>query len=145
MTDDTETRPGLWRHILDHSGSPADRRNQYRFLAATFVWAIAFVAATRLLRDGLDGTGAWVIAVIPGVLGVIAMWIYLKFLKEADEMIRRIQINGVAIGFAIGILVAVGYHPFQLAGAPAIDTMDMFAVMMFAWVAGQIIALRRYR
>jgi hypothetical protein len=40
----TNDRRTLWEMILACSGSAADRRNQYYFLASSLLWAVGFVA-----------------------------------------------------------------------------------------------------
>lgn len=146
QNDDSE-RMTLWQAICASSGTAADRRNQYWFVAWTFAWALTFVAANWVLKNHGDalGIGGWAVAVLPNVFAIGAMLAYLKFLRHADELLRRIQLEGLAIGFGAGIIFAVGYRLLEQAGAPMLGMDDVMLVLCGGWVAGQLTATWRYR
>ena len=146
VLDSDANRMSWWAIIKACSGTAADRRNQYWFLGWMFAWAVSFVAATWALV-GLepDGAAAWLIAAGPNVFSVAALLAYLRFLRMADELLRQIQLEGLALGFGAGALFAVGYQLLELAGAPQAQLSDLAGVMMVAWAAGQLLATRRYR
>jgi O-antigen/teichoic acid export membrane protein len=140
-------RRGLWETIKACSGTAIDRRNQYRILAWTFVSAVAFIGAAWALRPehGLDGAAAWAVALAPIVLGVPALLAYLRFLRMTDELLRQIQLEGLAVGFAAGAVVGLAYPTLELAGAPPQPSSTVVVVMMIGWALGQCVGLIRYR
>jgi predicted membrane-bound spermidine synthase len=141
-------RTGLWAHVLEQSGTESDRRNQYRFLVWTAAWGASFLGATWLLRAsdvGLHGWAVWAVAVAPNVLAVAAGATYVRFLREADELIRKIQLEALAIGFAAALFIGIGYALLEHAGAPEVGVGDLTVVMMVAFALGQLIGLKRYR
>lgn len=139
-------RKTWWESIRACSGTAADRRNQRRFAAWMLGWSVAIVGALRILRTSeLGGVVVWLVALAPSLLALMALGAFLRFLREADELVRRIQMEGLAIGFGVGLIVAVGYAPFQVAGGAQIDALDAVVPMMLGWVAGQLIATWRYR
>lgn len=141
-------RAGLWAHVLEQSGTESDRRNQYRFLLWTAAWAVSFLGATWLLRAsdvGLGGWAVWAVAVAPNVLAVAAGASYVRFVREADELIRRMQLEALAIGFAAALFIGIGYTLLEHAGAPEVGVGDLTVVMMIAFALGQLIGLKRYR
>ena len=73
------------------------------------------------------------------------MLAYLKFLREADELARKIQFDGIAFAFGVGILLTVGYQMFEWAGAPVLELSTVATIMLVAFSVGQINAMRRYR
>ena len=128
------------------SGTEADRRNQYRFLGWMAVWGISFLGGTALLRaENIVSPWKWVIPLLAGALAVAAMAAYLKFLREADELTRKIQSDGIAFGFAVGLIFTVGYQMFEWAGAPTLDMSTVATVMLVSFSVGQVNAMRRYR
>lgn len=143
---DTE-RMTLWQTICAGSGTAADRRNQYRFVAWTFAWALTFVVASWALKNHRDamGAGGWALALLPNIFAIGALLAYMKFLRNADELLRRIQLEGLAIGFGAGIIFAIGYQLLERAGAPVLAMEDVMLVLCGGWVAGQLIATWRYR
>jgi cbb3-type cytochrome oxidase subunit 1 len=140
-------RSSLWQAIVSCSGTAADRRNQYRFVAWLSGWAVTFLAATWLLEtyDDLGRAVAWSVAVVPNLFAVAALFAYLRFLREADELVRRIQLEGLAFGFGAGVIFAMAYFTLKRLGVPQLTGDQMVFVMMMAWVTGQLAATWRYR
>jgi hypothetical protein len=88
---------------------------------------------------------AWLAAALPIFFGSMAVLAYLRFLRAADEFLQKLQFEGLATGFGISIVFALGYQLFELVGAPIFRTDDFLLVMMIAWVAGQLYSVWRYR
>ena len=145
--NDESKRMTLWQTICAGSGTAADRRNQKWFVAWTFAWAATFVVASWALKNHREalGVGGWALALLPNIFAIGTMLAYLKFLRNADELLRRIQLEGLAIGFGTGIIFAMGYQLLERAGAPALAVDDFMLVLCGGWVAGQLIATWRYR
>lgn len=142
-----EDRKTWWETIKHCSGSEADRRNQYRFLFWCLTWAVSFVAANWALRNNStwSNEATWAVAIAPIVLGIPAVLAYLRFLREADELVRKIQVEGLAFGFGSGVIFAIGYQLLERAGAPELEASALVVVMMVAWTVGQLLAVSRYR
>ncbi len=145
--DDDTVSLGWRQVIMNHHGTKTDRRNQYRFLAWCLAWAVSFVAATWILRPapGVEGAGAWALAIGPSLLGAGALLAYLRFLRQADELLRRIQLEGLALGFAVGLIFTLGYQLLERVGAPSLPAGVTAVVMLVAWAGGEIAATMRYR
>ena len=132
------------RHCL-FGATPTDRRNNLRFLAFTLCWAAVFVG-TGLVQKYMapPNPWSWIVAFLPAIPALLALAAYVRFLKEADEMVRTIQFQGLAYGFGAGVLVKFGVQlPADLANAVHMD-FGLLA-MMLAWSIGQAVAARRYR
>ena len=146
-TENSTPGKSWWQMIKHSSGNAQDRKNQYVFISFLFAWALSFVAANWLLRSDhtIEGPMVWLIALFPNIFGVGALLAYLNFLRRTDELLRLIQLEGLAYGFGAGTLFMMGYPLFQRAGAPMIELSDVQVLMMVGWAAGQIFAMRRYR
>ena len=68
-----------------------------------------------------------------------------RFLREADELQRTIQLQALALGFGAGFFALPGYRIFERLGAPAADIADFTMVMAFFYVIGAFLGWRRYR
>ena len=135
-----------WITGITASTSPADQANNRRFSFWCILWALAIVAASAVVTfDGLPRPAAWLIALSPNVFGFLALSAYLRFLRMTDELQRRIQLEGLAIGFGIGVMFALGYLVLEAAGAPELSVTAMIMVMMVGWVFGTMRAVRRYQ
>jgi hypothetical protein len=104
-----------------------------------------------MLRAGVGGTGGlkWVIAALPVALLVPTLLAYLRFLRQAEELARKIQMEGAAMGFWVGVASSVGYILLDRAGMPRPDPSIilavMFCVMALGFGVGQVLASKRYR
>jgi hypothetical protein len=133
--------------LCKHSfGTPKDRKNQKQFMYWMVIWALTLLASSWLLKgDYLSSPFSWLIAIFPTVLGLGGLFAYIRFIRDADELIQKIELEGLAIGFGVGVLFVIGYPLLEQAGLPAISAPKTGAVMLFAWVFGQINARRRYQ
>lgn len=127
--------------------SPRDRANQRRILWTTFAWAVAFVGVSQAIKKELlaEGPLLWALAVVPAVLGVVVIVAYSRFLREADELQRLIQLNALALGFGGGLFAFYAYRVFERLGAPQAHLEDATLVMIALYVLGIILGTRRYR
>lgn len=141
------SEPMSWGEMFKCAqGTESDRRNQYRFLGWMAAWGISFVGGTAVLRsDDLAAPLQWGIPVLATVLAIAAMSAYVKFLREADELTRKIQFDGIAFAFGVGVILSVGYQMFEWAGAPILELSTVATVMLVAFAGGQLNAMRRYR
>lgn len=147
LQDGNSKRKTFFKSIICSSGTAQDRHNQYRFLAWTFVWALSFLAATWVLVSDLQILRplAWLIALAPIGFGIGAVLAYMKFLRMTDELIRKMQLDGLAFGFGASLIVILGYQGLERVGAPQMGSNEAVLVMIAGWVAGQIIAFWRYQ
>jgi hypothetical protein len=147
VTNNKTTPGSFWQVIKSCSGTELDRRNQYRFAAWTLAWGITYVAASWALKSDRDLASplTWGLAIGPALLSIVPVFAYMRFLRMADELLRKIQLDGLAMGFAAGVLLVAGYQLFEAAGAPALQTDDILLVMIFGWMLGQFVGMWRYR
>jgi drug/metabolite transporter (DMT)-like permease len=147
MTE-SETKPtGIWQMIKNCSGTEMDRRNQYRFMAWSFAWALTYVAASWTLKSDreLATPLAWALVAVPTLLSIVAVFAYLRFLRMADELLRKIQLDGLATGFAAGLVYIIGYQLLEAIGASPLQSDNVVLVMVFGWMLGQFVGMWRYR
>lgn len=131
-----------------HDGvTEADRRNGRRLVGWSLLFAVLYIGATAWLTSDSspDRVVALAIAVGCTLVGLGALAAYRRFLREADELTRRIQLEGVAFAFGVALLFSILYQLFETGGAPELSLADSGAVMAFAYVAGVLLAGRRYR
>ncbi len=123
------------------------RRNELRFAGLTLVWAVCFTGGTYLIKSDLLPAGPipWVVAAVPSVAAVFVLVEYARFLRQADELQRLIQLQALGLGFGGGFFVIVGYLQFEKLGAPTVSCTDLLAVMPLLYVVGTLMGWRRYR
>jgi len=144
VSDGTRT---LWRRLCGGDTTPRDRRNLFRFAALMVAWAAAFTGGMALIRSDVvpDGPIAWGLAALNLALAAAALLGYVRFLRQADELQRRIHLQALALGFGGGWLSVAGYRLFELLGAPYVDRGSVAFVMALLYTLGIVLGQRRYR
>lgn len=122
-----------------------DRRNQWRYVFWALAWMASFVGATFLLKQSwAAGTIGYVVAFLPNLPGVGAVMAFVHFLRHADELQRKIQLEALGWGFGCGAIFMIGYQLLERAGLPRIDTSSPLMVMVVCWAVATIVVARRY-
>lgn len=123
-----------------------DAGNQRRLIAWMLATALAYLGATAALRwrQLMPGAFPWVLTGLVGLLGVQATRSYLHFLREADELLRRIETEALALGFGVGAVVGLLYPLLEKLGAPALGGHATLLAMMLSWALGSWLGMRRY-
>lgn len=123
-----------------------DLRNLRNFNILALSAMSMFVVATILIGKGFIERGplAWAIVAvaIATMLGMVGS--YMHFLRHADELLRKIQLEGLALGFGAGVIFMLGYRLFERMGAPKLDIADGVLPMVLFWALGQYLGYRRY-
>jgi hypothetical protein len=86
-----------------------DQRNIRPIKIYASLWAISFLAAVLFLPRGTGGietqpVWAWFVAAIPVPLGALFAHYYLRFIRETDEMMRKIHLEALAAGFGVAFV-----------------------------------------
>ena len=147
LEESTPQRTTFWQMITFGCGTEADRRNSRRFNIWCTAWALAIIGSTWIVEtfEGLPRIAAVLIALAPNGFAIAALIAYMRFLRMTDELQRKIQIEGLAVGFGVGWIFAIGYLVLQSAGAPALSVTAMILVMTAGWIVGNVLAIRYYR
>jgi hypothetical protein len=103
-------RINIWSwHGLSWSGLRArDKANDINTSAWCFFWVISLVAAALIAKFGPLPRWAGVTLIL---LTLLPAWKFVatfrKMLAEADEMIRSVQLEALAIGYGSGFVVGL--------------------------------------
>lgn len=127
--------------------TPTDIRNLSRFNAWALIWALVFVGTVFALKSSwaLDLPSVRIaIACAPIIVAIRALLAYRTFLGVADELLRKIHLESIGLGFAVGFILATGWPILEKVGAPPLDTALIGSLMVFGWAFGQGLARRRY-
>lgn len=149
MNQRTRTRgPGAFRRFLTSCTqmTAADRRNSWRATGWLFVWMVSFVSVAFAIRTEALPAGPWTYVAIAGsaALGIVAVLAYMRFIREADELQRKIQLEALALGFAGGFVAQFAFSLIERAGIMTVDIGDPFLVMCICFAVGLFLGARRY-
>jgi hypothetical protein len=124
-------------------------RNQRRVHLWSLVWMSSWVAVTLALTSGWLASGApgIVAAVVSSSLGIGTALAYWRFLREADEVLRRIELEALALAFGVGVVGGLAYWLLERSGAvprAKSDLLYVLAGMCLTYSAGVLLGKRRY-
>lgn len=124
-----------------------DARNLRVFNFWLLAGMLCFAAATILLARKIltPGPLAWALTILTIVLITVALRAYIVFLRGADELLRKIQLEALSLSFGAVAIFMLGWRLFERLGAPKLDVDDPFLVMTLVWALGQWYGFRRYR
>ena len=125
-----------------------DRTNLKKFNRWFLLFVLAFVLAVMFLGPtdgGLERTPPWrfALAILPLLPGYFASRAYLKFLREADELLKNVHYEAASKSFIVVILLGFVY---SLASQVFGESEDAGAILwVIASVAYQINYRRAWR
>jgi hypothetical protein len=124
-----------------------DVRNSRRILYWLIAWMATWLSANLAVSYDILGTGlpATLAAIVSLGFGVGCVFAYRRFLREADELRRKIELDALAVAFAVGIVGGLSYWLFGRAGAVAeVDLLLVFVAMMVTYSFSVFVGLVRY-
>ncbi len=123
-----------------------DLHNQRRITLWMLAAALAYVGATATLRwrASIPAALPWLALGLALALAFQATRSYLVFLREADELLRRIETEALALAFGAGAAFSLLYPLLEQLGAPDLGGYATAVVMMLSWAAGLWLGTRRY-
>jgi hypothetical protein len=125
--------------------TPRDLRNVRQFGGWVTASMILFAAATILIElNWIPKAAAWTLTGATIVLMLFTFRSYLHFLRNADELLRKVHVEALALAFGAGAVAMMGYRLCERLGAPKLDINDPFLVMLLVWAIGQYLGARRY-
>jgi hypothetical protein len=126
----------------------AEKRNQVRMLLWTLAWMAVWVLLVLASKRGWEpGTGgAIAAAMITVFFGLGMMRSFGRYLREADELNRKIELDSIAVAYGLGIVFSFAYWLLLRVGVLTEPDVLVIPVMMsFVHGFGTIVGKRRYR
>ena len=145
MEEKSHDTRSIWSR-LGGEGTATDRANTRLLNGWSLAWALLIVAAAWTLKFvAMPETVQWIVALAPNLIALVVLQRYLRFLRMTDELLRRIHLEGLAVGFGSSYIFTIGYLIAEGAGAPPLNLAFLVVVMTTGWLAGNITAMKRYR
>ena len=137
---------------LDAGLTSSDRRNLRPMYICMALWGVSFLIAHLFLprEDGsmaAQPLWAWPVTILPIVLGVLLAYYYQRFIRETDEMMRKIHLEALATAFGVAFVVGVAAGLLAQIDVPRIDEADdlTWAAMVGTYSVRLKMLARRYR
>lgn len=150
MTDSisTQPQPGTLRRFVACCSqmTQRDRRNARRANYWLFGWMLSFVGIIFAIRSEVlpEWWLTWLAIAASTVLGFVAIMAFVRFLREADELLRKIQFEALALGFGAAMIANFTLSLVERVREQPFEIGDLFMVMVIFYVIGVITGTRRY-
>lgn len=126
------------------SQTPRDRRNIRWIAFIQILWVAALVANGTAFRPYLTEPLRLLIALLPLVVGALVIWSYIRFVRDADDLQKAIQLSALAIGFGVSVVVTLAYPPLERIGWPHLEPNHFAGIGVVSYAAAAVIHSFRY-
>jgi len=105
-----EVRPGRinwfsWHGMNWQAMRERDRVNDKRTSLWAFAWVVSLAIARLPVASGqLPQWVGWILGAVSLAVGAQFVRSYLRMVREADELLRQVQLEGLAVGFGAGLI-----------------------------------------
>ena len=115
------------------------------FVVSLILTFALLLAAIFLRADITEPPGSIAIGLLPVPALIAAVFFLGQAISRLDDLQRRIQTEGLAIGFGLFLILLSTYALLNFFGLPAIDWIIAPPVMLLCYAAGKIATTLRYR
>ncbi len=123
----------------------AGRSYLREFGSAMLAYSIAVPVSLYILQANPGASWRVLIALLPVVPALFALWAFVRYLGRTDELQRRIQLEGLALGFGGAGILTFSYGFLENVGFPHLSYIYVFPLMIALWGVGVAFANRRFR
>ena len=104
-------------------------------------------SAGTCLRSDAHGQPGWqyVVAMLPLVPILLVFGAIVRYMLGVDELIRRIQVDSLALAGGATALIAAAYGLIEGDFAPKLSAWWTFVTFMMAWLIASFFVRRRYQ
>lgn len=120
-----------------------------KVLGSGMAWLLVWFAARMLLeQEGYSSGLRTAIALAPLPLFAWFIYLFVRFLGRADELMRRIQLEALAIAFPTAIVLLMTLGLVDMAVGLSYENFGLkhvWAILPLLYFVGLALATRRYK
>ncbi len=126
------------------SQTPRDRRNTRWIAMIQILWVACLIANGSTFHRYYSTPVASLIAVLPMLVGALMIWAYARFVRDADELQKEIQLRGLAFGFGVSVVFTLAYPSLERIGLPHFEPNHFAAVGVLGYFLVTLYYAKRY-
>ena len=124
-------------------------KNGWRLLAAATGLMLSFATAVLVVEAGHLPTPARAgAALLPAIAMAAFLWVEISYLRQLDELHRRVQLEALAVAFPLALLLVFTVGSLERAGVHIEGferPRDLWPLVVIPYPIGLLFAWRRYR
>ena len=147
-TDSSTNGASWWQAALMIRGQTKVEQRNIRsvwFWCSVWVAGVFAAAIAHKAFPQLRSPFVWLLALVPIGLSFPLVLANVRFIREADEFMRKVQLEGIAIGFAASFVFCLGYQALEHLGAPRLSMGVAAAPLGLGWAIASFIVAYRHR
>ena len=130
-----------------YTATEKDRKNQRAIIYWSLGWILPFLGTNLAIVNewiASDALSMAMILVVTG-LGLAVLAAYHRFLRSADELMRKIQLDALAVTVGVGVVAGFSYTLLERAEIVGqAEAMTLVMVMVVTYIIGVVAGLRRF-
>jgi len=129
-------------------GAPKKRNLPTSLISGILFFILYFTARGFLESTGMTATNKVLIALMPVPVFAVFLWSFIKELRGADELHRRVHLEALAVAFPLTVLLLMTLGLLQRAIVLPFEDWSYLHVWQFLpifYFAGLALAWRRYK
>ena len=131
--------------MFEECNGPARKKYRAGVYSAMAVYVVFLFISVRWLQHHPPAPWKYAIAVMPVLPLLWVPMTVVRFLREIDELQRKIQLEALAFSFTATALLTLTYGFLQNAGVPNQSWIWVWPVMGIFWSIGLAVARQRYK
>lgn len=108
-------------------------------------YVIVLLGSIFIIQNNPDAPWRIPLALAPVIPTVFALAAFLHFLRQMDELQRKIQLEGIGLSFGATAILTFAYGFLENVGFPQISLIWVLPLMVALWGLGVAVASRRYQ
>lgn len=122
----------------------AARRYAIEFGAAMAAYVVTVVGTSLWLDANPDAPARLPVALLPVIPVILVVVAAVRFYQRQDELLRRRQVEALALAFVGTALTVITYGFLETVGFPRLSAWWTWGTMAILWCVGTFVSSRRY-
>lgn len=103
------------------------------------------VFSTKWLESNPESRWGIAVAFLPMIPGIYLGLGVIRAILQLDELERKILLEGIAVSYAITLILVLSFGLLGMAGVPQLNGAYIGLIMLVLWFIGKLWATRRYQ
>ena len=123
----------------------ASKQYAVEFGSAMLGYSVAVVVSISLIRQFPNSDWRYILALLPVLPAMLAMWAFVRALGRMDELQRRIQFDAIVFAAGATGMLTFGYGWLENVGLPHLPLLWVLPMMVALWGVSVAVNSRKYR
>jgi hypothetical protein len=104
------------------------------FVPSVIGYAVVLAIGLSFVGDEVDSTGEWILVILPVIPALWGVRAVMRNLRGVDEYQRLVQLEAMAVGFGVSMVVAITVGFVGVAGTATVAAgWIVYSAGMLAW------------